>query len=75
MMVEEGGGSWYFPHSCELCNEGGGRKKNTPNNKGGFQKMQGKKSKITIASLYINYEPSHSTLTGSPVLTDHNFFV
>jgi len=31
------GGSWYFVHGCELCNEGGGEGKNRPNKRGGFQ--------------------------------------
>ena len=39
------GGSWYFAHGCGLCNEGGGQGKNTPNNRGGFQKMHGKNLK------------------------------
>ena len=48
---EGGGGSWYFAHGCGLCSEGGPGK-NTHQvigGKGGLQKMQGKKSKITIA--------------------------
>ena len=39
-----GGGSWYFDHGCGLCNEGEGAGEKTPNNRGHFQKMQGKKS-------------------------------
>ena len=32
VVVVEEGGSWYFAHGCEFCNEGGGGghgKKNT----------------------------------------------
>ena len=42
-----GWGSWYFAPGCRLCNEGG-QGENTPNN-GGLPRMQGGKSKITIA--------------------------
>ena len=34
VVVEGGGGSWYFAHGCGLCNERGGTEKNTPNNRG-----------------------------------------
>lgn len=44
----------YFPYSCWIWNNGG-EDKNIPN-QGGFQKLHGKK--ITLALLYINYEPS-----------------
>ena len=45
----EEGGSWVFAYHCGLCYEGGGQEKqNTPNNRGGFQKLQGEKSKIII---------------------------
>jgi len=37
-MMEKGGcggrGSWYFAHSCGLWNEGVGKEKIIPNNKG-----------------------------------------
>ena len=45
-----GGGSWYFAYGCGLYNEGGGQGKTHQIVGGkGFQKMQGKKSKITRA--------------------------
>ena len=52
-----GGGSWYFVHGCGLCNEGGQGKTHQIIG-AASKKVQGKKSKITIAPLYINYEPS-----------------
>ena len=54
----EGGGHGILPMVVGYAMRGG-QGKNTPNNRGGgFQKMQGKKSEITIAPLYINYESS-----------------
>ena len=63
VVVEEvGGGSWYFAYRSGICNGGGGAGKKTPNiGAGGFQKLQGKKSKSIIdplLSLYINCGPS-----------------
>ena len=43
-----GGGHGILPTVVSYAMRGDQRK-NTPNNRGGFQKMQGKKSKITIA--------------------------
>jgi len=58
VVVEEGGGDGILPTVVGYAMRGG-QGKNTPHNRGGFQKIQGKKSKITIAPpLYINYEPS-----------------
>ena len=48
MEEEVGGGSWFFAYHCGICYEGEPGK-NTPNNRGSFQKLQGKKSKIIIA--------------------------
>ena len=44
----------YFPYSCWIWNNGG-EDKNIPN-QGGIPKITRKK--ITLALLYINYEPS-----------------
>ena len=49
----------YFRHSCWIWNNGG-EDKNIPNNRGGggASKNYTQKIKITVALLYINYEPS-----------------
>ena len=46
----------YFRHSCWIWNNGG-EDKNIPNNRGA-SKNYTEKIKITVALLYINYEPS-----------------
>ena len=68
VMVAEGGGGgvgggvglgvWYFVHICSRWNEGGGKiapSQIITERGGGFQKSQGKKSKIILVpcSIYI----------------------
>ena len=50
-----GGGSWFFAYHCGICHEGwgGGARKKAQQivgdaMRGGFQKLQGKKTKIII---------------------------
>ena len=58
-----GGGrsSWYFAHNCGLWNEGVGKEKIIPNNKGvGFQKLHVEKLNSPYPpppSTYIMYPP------------------
>ena len=58
MEEEGGGGSWVFAYHCGICYEGGGAGKKTHQIIGGLPKIAREKSKIIIAPLYINCEPS-----------------
>lgn len=55
--------SWYFAHSCGLWNEGVGKEKIIPNNKGvGFQKLHVEKLNSPYPPLYVHYVPSLRSL-------------